>query len=388
MIKINQKQNCSGCSSCVNACPKHCIEMVEDNEGFLYPQVDVSKCIDCGLCERACPIINKVSTEHTPTAYACINKNENIRLQSSSGGVFTIIAENVINNGGVVFGAAFDDKFNLVHIYTNTILGISKFRGSKYLQSKIGDTYNQTKEFLGKGTKVLFSGTPCQISGLLSYIGRPDNNLICMDIICHGVPSPKVFRMYRTKLEKQHCATTRRITFKCKDSSWKNYSISLLFSNNKEYKKVVMQDIFMKGFLQNLYLRPSCYDCKSKSLNRLSDITIGDFWGIENIVPELDDDKGTSLILVNSDKGKTMFNQLRDKMILKQVNCDEAIKYNSSAIESVPINSKRDKFFKNLDSRSDDISELISKYTKISFFKRVYRKMGAILSKEKRKLLK
>lgn len=387
MIKINQKQYCSGCHSCVNACVKQCIAMVEDNEGFLYPQVDVTKCIDCGLCERVCPIINKICTENTPIDYACINKNESIRLQSSSGGVFTILAENTINSGGVVFGAGYDDQLKLVHSYTNTIQGLSEFRGSKYEQSKIGETYKQAKEFLEKDVHVLFSGTPCQIGGLVSYLGKEYDKLLCIDIVCHGVPSPKVFKKYKAQVEKRYGSKTRRIVFRCKDSGWKMYSISLSFDNNRSYKKEFTQDIFMRGFLENLYLRPSCYACGFKTLNRQSDITIADFWGIENILPKLNDDKGTSLVLVNSTKGKRLFEHLEDKMIAKKVDCDEAIKYNPSAVNSVKNNPKRDKFFKKFNSYSGDIDKLILKYTKISFGKRVYGKIRGILSKVKRKIV-
>ncbi|MHB9941098.1 (4Fe-4S)-binding protein [Clostridium sporogenes] len=388
MIKINKKRDCSGCHACANVCPTNCITMIEDKEGFLYPKVNSAKCINCGLCEKACPIINNKERVNDTTAYACINKDERIRFESSSGGVFTLLAESIINNGGVVFGAGFDDGLNLVHSYTDTIEGLSKFRGSKYLQSKIGETYKQAKECLEKGTKVLFSGTPCQISGIISYLGRDYDNLICIDIICHGVPSPKVFKMYRTELEKKHGATTGKIAFRRKNLGWKLFSVWISFNNNTEYKKDLTKDIFMKGFLSDLYLRPSCYDCKSKTLNRLSDITIADFWGIDNIAPEFDDDKGTSLVLINSDKGKTIFEKLQQKMIVKQVDCDEAIKYNSAAIKSVPINVKRDRFFQNLDLYSDDVSRLIIKFTKISLVKRVYRKIRVILSKVKRKIIK
>ena len=377
MIKITKKQDCSGCHACVNVCPVNCINMIDDKEGFLYPKINITKCINCGLCEKVCPIINKKERVNDIVAYACINNNEDIRNESSSGGIFTLLAESVINNGGVVFGAAFDKELNLVHSYTDNIEGISEFRGSKYLQSKIGTTYRQAKEFLEKGTEVLFSGTSCQISGLLSYLEKDYDNLICVDIICHGVPSPKVFKMYRSELEKKYGATTQRIAFRRKDYGWKLFSVSLLFNNDTEYIKDLTKDIYMRGFLQNLYLRPSCYDCKSKTLNRLSDITIADFWGIENIVPELDDDKGTSLVLVNSDKGEKIFQKLQDKMIIKQVDCDEAIKYNSAAIKSVNMNPKRDKFFRDLDSHYENISELIMKYTK----------MRNILSKIKRKMI-
>lgn len=387
MIKLNQKQDCSGCHACSNVCPVNCITMIEDNEGFLYPKVDDVECIKCGLCEKVCPTINNKERVNNTDAYACINNNEDIRNESSSGGIFTLLSERIINNGGIVFGAGFDENLDLVHSYTDKIEGLAKFRGSKYLQSKIAYTYQQAKEFLDKGIMVLFSGTPCQISGLVSYLRKEYDNLICVDIVCHGVPSPKVFKMYRTELEKKYGATTRKIAFRSKTHSWRQYSVSVSFNNNTEYRKEFIQDVFMRGFLQDLYLRPSCYNCKSKTLNRRSDLTIADFWGVENIVPEIDDDKGTSLVLVNSNNGKKIFEQLQNKMIVKKVNCDEAIKYNPSAIKSVSINPKRDKFFEEIDSHSCELSGLINKYTKISLAKKIYRKTRAVLARIKRTVL-
>lgn len=388
MIKITQKQDCSGCHACFNMCPINCITMIEDNEGFLYPKVDHVKCINCGLCEKVCPIINNKERVNNTEAYACINNNEDIRNESSSGGIFTLLSESIINNGGVVFGAGFDEELDLVHSYTDKIESLAKFRGSKYLQSKIGDTYKQAKEFLDKGIVVLFSGTPCQISGLVSYLRKEYDNLICVDIVCHGVPSPKVFKMYRTEIEKKYGVTTRKVAFRSKEHSWRQFSVSFIFNNNTTYNTNMNKNIFMRGFLQDLYLRPSCYDCKSKTLNRLSDLTIADFWGVENIVPEIDDDKGTSLVLVNSDKGEKIFEQLQDKMIFRKVDCEEAIKYNPPAIKSVNMNAKRDKFFYDLDSYSENISELMNKYTKIGFKEKMYKKIRLILSRIKRKLLK
>lgn len=386
MIKILDKSKCSGCHACLNICPKQCIDMQEDNEGFWYPQVDRDTCINCGLCEKVCPIINNKERVNDTEAYACINKDEKIRIKSSSGGIFTLLAESTINNDGVVFGAGFDEELNLVHSYTDNIEGLEKFRGSKYLQSRIGESYKKVKEFLEKDIKVLFSGTPCQISGLWSYLGKEYENLICIDIICHGVPSPKVFKLYRTELEKKYGSTTQRIAFRCKDYGWKLFSVLLSFNNNTEYRKDLNNDVYMKGFLQNLYLRPSCYDCKSKTLNKLSDITIADFWGIQNIKPELDDDKGISLVLINSNKGKKIFNKLYDKMIVKEVNYNEAIKYNISAVKSVDINPKSNKFFEKLDFYENNISKLITKYTKVSHIKRCYRKIRSVLSKTKRNI--
>jgi len=386
MINIIKKQDCCGCYACYNICPQKCISMLADDEGFWYPVVDIEECTDCGLCEKVCPILNKKIAENCPVAYACINKEDNIREQSSSGGVFTVIAERVIVNNGVVFGAGFDGGFNVIHRWTDRMDGLGNFRGSKYVQSCIGDTYNQVRDFLNQKRQVLFSGTPCQIAGLRSYLGKDYETLICLDIVCHGVPSPKVWQCYKLHIEEIYQAKAQRITFRRKNCSWKLYSLSFSFDNDKEYSQKLTEDIFMQGFLKNLYLRPSCYNCNFKTLNRQSDITLADFWGIENVLPSFDDDRGTSLVLVNSKKGAEIFSSVADKMNYKKVDIDQAILYNPSAIKSADYNSKRNRFFQEL-SGSADISQLIAKYTKISFSRKVYTKVRGLLSRIKRKIL-
>ena len=386
MINIIKKQNCCGCHACYNICPQKCISMQSDAEGFWYPLVDIEECTDCGLCEKVCPILNKKIVENYPVAYACINKDEKIRQQSSSGGVFTIIAEKVIANNGVVFGAGFDGEFNVVHSWTDRLDGLDNFRGSKYVQSCIGDTYKQAKDFLRQRLQVLFSGTPCQIAGLKLYLSEDYDGLICLDIVCHGVPSPKVWQRYKLYIEEIYQAKAQRIAFRRKNCSWKLYSLSFSLDNDKEYSQKLTEDIFMQGFLKNLYLRPSCYNCNFKTLNRQSDITLADFWGIENVLPSFDDDRGTSLVLANSKKGAEIFSSVADKMNYKKVDIDQAILYNPSAIKSVDYNPKRDKFFEDLPC-SADISQLIAKYTKVSFSRKVNMKVRGLLSRIKRKIL-
>ena len=377
MISIKNKKNCTGCYACSNICPQNCISMESDNEGFWYPKVDYDKCIKCGLCIKACPIINKIIVKNNePNAYACINNDEKIRLESSSGGVFTLIAEQIIDEGGVVFGAGFDDNFELIHSYSEKVEGITKFRGSKYVQSKIGDTYYKAKEFLKQGRKVLFTGTPCQIGGLKSYIGQNFDNLFCVDIVCHGVPSPKVFRRYTDYRESSAGSPTRRIAFRLKNEGWKLYSVSFLFNNDTEYRKVFNKDLYMKAFLKDVCLRPSCYACEFKTLYRQSDVTLADFWGIQNILPEMDDDKGTSLIFANSDKGQSMLENIKDKISYKKVDIKQAVKYNSAAVRSAGYNSKREQFFDDLDSIP--FNQLVRKYCSD--------KMGVVI-KRKVKLL-
>lgn len=386
MIKINDKRDCCGCHACYNICPQKCISMQPDAEGFWYPLVDIEECTDCGLCEKMCPILNKKIVENHPVAYACINKNDKIRQQSSSGGAFTVIVEKVIANNGVVFGAGFDGEFNVVHSWTDKLDGLSNFRGSEYVQSCIGDTYKEVLDFLKQGRQVVFSGTPCQIAGLRSYLGKDYEALICLDIICHGVPSPKVWQRYKLHMEEVYHAKAKRITFRRKNCGWKLYSVSFSFDNGTEYSQKFSDDIFMQGFLHNIYLRPSCYACSFKTLNRQSDITLADFWGIQSLLPGFDDDKGTSLVLVNTQKGAGIFSSVVDKISYEKVDINQAILYNTSAVKSVDYNPKRDQFFQEL-SGSVDISQLIAKYTKVSFLKKVYMKVRTLLSRIKKKIL-
>lgn len=360
MITINNKKDCMGCHACSNICPKQCIHMKSDIEGFWYPDVDYDKCIKCVLCIKVCPIINKTIVQNEPKAYACMNKSEPVRLESSSGGIFTLIAEQVIDNGGIVFGAGFNENFGVEHSYIETKEELDKFRGSKYVQSKIGDTYAQVKDFLKQERKVLFTGTPCQIGGLRSYLGQTYDNLFCIDIVCHGVPSPKLWKKYISYMENSTGSPTRRIAFRLKNEGWKRFSVSFLFNNDTEYRQTIDKDLYMKAFLKDVCLRPSCYACEFKTLHRESDITLADFWGIQNVLPEMDDGKGTSLIFVNSDNGQSILEEIKDDILYKEVDINQAVKYNSAAIKSVGYNPKRDSFFGELDNLPFNV--LVKKY--------------------------
>lgn len=385
MIELKEKKNCSGCHACANACPKNCISMVSDEEGFWYPQVDKSKCIDCGLCEKVCPIIHKwePDSSRTTTAMAAINLNEEIRLKSSSGGLFTLIAEKIINQNGVVFGAAFSDDFKSVqHICVDNIADLDKLRGSKYVQSKIGDTYKQAKDYLDSGRKVLFTGTPCQIGGLYSYLGKPYDNLFTQDIICHGVPSPMVWEKYVEEHERKTSSKANKVAFRNKKNGWKAYSVFIGFDNKKQYLKEHSADMYIRAFLSDICLRPSCSDCQFKGIKRQADITLADFWGIQNVMPKMDDDKGTSLVLVHSDKGRDLLDELSDNIKSRKVNTDIVEKYNPSVAKSVSVNDKREGFLK--DIYNEDFEMTVAKYTKLSVYKRARRFAGRV----KRKLFR
>ncbi|NFO34814.1 (4Fe-4S)-binding protein [Clostridium botulinum] len=382
MLDILKKEECSACYACSNICLRECITMMEDNEGFLYPEIDKDKCIDCGLCEKVCLIINKIDKDEKQiVSYACKNKDNETRNKSSSGGVFTLLCEYVISKNGVVFGAAFNNEFEVNHMYAKTLEQCEKFRGSKYVQSKIGNTYRQAKEFLEDGRIILFSGTQCQIKGLNLFLNKEYDNLITTDIICHGVPSPKVFNIYKESLIQKYNSCIKDIRFRDKAHGWKKFSYVTEFKNNKIYSKTLNDDIYMKGFLDNLYLRPSCYECKAKNFLSSSDISLADYWGVQNIHSEFDDDKGTSLVLVNSKKGQDIFNEISHNMNFIKTDLDYAISNNPCIVRPVKYNPKREKFFSELND--DNIEEIINKYTKVTFMQKVKRKAFGALRKVK-----
>jgi len=354
MIDLKDKTECCGCHACFNVCPTGAIKMQEDEKGFKYPVIDKSKCINCGLCEKVCPIKNNRKVENNPIAYACFNKDNDIRKKSSSGGIFTLLAYYIINAGGIVYGAAFDEDFNVKHIKVENIEDLEKLRGSKYVQSSIGETYKQAKENLNKGIKVLFTGTPCQIEGLKLYLQKDYDNLYTQDIICHGVPSPIVWKKYKEYRKKKDREEPLDISFRNKDNGWSHFN-TLFQYKNKQYKKTQYEDLFMNVFLQNISLRDSCYACSFKKYNRNSDITLADFWGINNIIPKMNDDKGTSLVVINSEKGKKIFEEISKNIEYKEIDLDNAIKYNSAMIKSVPENSNREKFFNDLEYDEFDV---------------------------------
>ena len=378
MIVIRKYSDCCGCTACLSICPQHCITMKEDKEGFLYPVVNQLQCIDCNLCQKVCPIQNQ-HKERTPlVVYAAKNKNEQIRLKSSSGGIFTLLAENVIEKGGVVFGARFDENWDVIHDCTETKEGLVAFRGSKYVQSRIGDCYLKVKRFLSEGRIVMFTGTPCQVSGLKKFLGKDYDNLLTVDVVCHGVPSPKVWRMYLKEIFAregkknsvllhpihERNAHVRGISFRDKSLGWKKYSFALILSKATavgEQNTVLLSSIFnenpfMKAFLFNLSLRPSCYACPAKSGKSESDVTIADFWGIEDVLPEFDDDKGVSLVMLMNQKGERWFNSLSTLSV--EVTYNDAWKANHCINQSVQKSPYRDFFFHQLNQKKDFLRAL------------------------------
>ena len=369
MIHINDKAKCSGCYACAAKCPKNCIKMVSDDEGFWYPQVDVSICIDCKLCEKTCPILSHepLAEDVNPIAYAAKNKNDSVRLRSSSGGIFFALASDVLAQGGVVFGAAFDADFNVVHKCIERIEDMPALQGSKYVQSRIGDTYRQAQAYLTEGKRVFFSGTPCQIEGLLAYLGKSYDNLITQDLICHGVPSPMVWQKYVAyRRSAANGAQVANVAFRNKKNGWARYSLQMDFENGIEYRATPDKDPMMQVFLKNLCLRPSCYDCGFKTISRKSDITLADYWGIKSIHPDMDDDKGASLVIIHSEKGRELFDRIREKLDCVETDLSVGIKNNTSMVRSSYLPKKRNAFLQ--DVTSENFPACQKKYCKKTFF--------------------
>ncbi len=383
MISFLNKEECCGCRACAASCPCDAITMKSDNEGFLYPVVDETVCVGCNKCVQSCPVINS-SEKNTekPSAYWAMNSDEKMRSESSSGGIFTVLAEKTINDGGIVFGAAMSDDCRSVrHISVDSIGDLYRLRGSKYVQSDIGDSYNRAKDYLDSGKKVLFSGTPCQIEGLLDFLGKDYENLICIDLICHGVPSPKVWEKYVQCVENSAKAHTQSVSFRSKRYGWHKYSVLFAFENKAEHINTLNDDLFMKTFLRDICLRPSCYSCKFKKLNRRSDITLADFWGVERLLPEIDDDKGVSLVIVHSAKGESFFRPVEHGLKSGETDLDSALRYNASMLNSVKPHKNRKLFFEKLDNT--EFPELVNKYASLSLYRRIRGKLGII----KRKIL-
>ena len=342
-----------------------------DQEGFWYPVVNEQECINCGLCEKTCPVLRSKKESKPFKTYAAKNKNEDIRLASSSGGIFTILAEETIKQGGVVFGAAFNKKWEVEHIYVENTTELEKLRGSKYVQSNIDNCYKEAEQFLKKGRKVLFSGTPCQIAALKLFLNKDYENLTTIDVVCHGTPSPKVWEMYlketTSKILKDipdkknqyvspigetYKSCIEAISFRSKITGWKKYSFLLKLNfpnydgkNTAVFAEDLHKNSFMQCFLANLCLRPSCYACPARGGKSDSDITLADLWGAEQITPHMDDDKGISLLLIKNKKIEIPCCELHE------IAYNDALIYNQSIEKDVAIPSKRKSFFKKLNKK-------------------------------------
>ena len=375
MISLKDKHDCCGCTACAERCPQKCITMQYDTEGFIYPIVKESNCIHCNLCDTVCPVINQSEPELPIKVFAAKNKDNNVLLNSSSGGVFTSMAEYIIGKGGVVFGACFDEQWNVVLKHTETLAGLEAFRGSKYVQCDVGNCYIEAECFLKNGRLVLFTGTPCQIAGLKKFLRKEYENLYTVDIICHGAPSPGIWKDYVKKIPAKLAAGKNTvfsslkympvitgINFRDKTDGWKKYGFSAEgIADHREAKNSVFppkgyvfreyhqDNVYLRGFLHNLYLRPSCHRCPARKGKSGADIQLGDYWGVIRRTPEFYDSMGVSLALIYSEKGVELFNKL--DLLSCQVSYNDVMDCNMNVEIDEAEPSNRRMFFKDYERK-------------------------------------
>lgn len=367
-IKILNKRACTGCCACKNVCPKRCVTMESDNEGFWYPKVDMSLCNKCGLCSNICPLLKEkvASIEELtpPQVFAAWNKDHRVRLDSTSGGIFSALADKMFDAEGFVAGAIYKEDHRVSHIVTNDRLMLDGIRSSKYLQSYTGELFNKIKNLLEDGQKVLICATPCQIAGLYAVLGRNYEKLISCDFLCIGVGSPKVFLKYMAMLEQRYRSIATKIKFKNKTFGWHRFATRIDFANGETYIQDRYHDPYMRSLLNAYIVRPCCYECRFKRVPRLADITLADFWGIEKIRPELDNDCGTSAVIVNSEKGKNYLHSVAQTIICHELSIDDVAAENSALNQSIQCSSDREVFFSLLDSKP--FNELANLYFPVS----------------------
>ena len=364
MINLANISKCSGCAACEQICVAGAIEMKESKEGFLFPELNSEKCISCKKCEKVCPVVNPLSCTKPEKFFAARAKDEAVVLTSSSGGIFGTLAKNVLSRSGVVFGAGYDENLRLVHKSAGAEEELLSLMGSKYIQSDVCDAYKKAKSELESGRQVLFAGTPCQIAGLKKFLCKEYDNLILVDFICHGVPSPKLFSKYLEFMSKDK--EIKSVRFRDKTENKKTgHQISITYKDESVYRKPVTEDHYMRAFIENISLRESCYNCSFKNFNSGSDITIGDFWGLEKTDSPLKDKDGVSLVILNTAKGETVFESVKDNTDTDLRCMEEAVRDNKSMITSTRRNPLRNKYLKAMNKTS--IDKLNKKYCGNSF---------------------
>lgn len=348
-MELAELNECTGCWACASACPKGCISMEPDSEGFLRPRIDADACVECGLCRRACPVLTPPAVPQSiPKAYGAVCTDETVRQYSTSGGVFTLLCRWVFARGGTVFGAAYDGDFVVKHCRVDREEELPRLRGAKYAQSSLEDIFPQVKALLEQGKYVLFSGTPCQAGGLRAYLGKEWDRLVLVDVICHGVPSPAVWEHYIQYRSQTDAGGARpaAINLRSKETGWPEYSVRFDYENGAHYMVKNSVDPFLRAFVGDFCLRPSCYECRFKGLSRCSDFTLGDYWGVWNQMPEFHDGKGVSLVLVHSAKARQIWEEISQALRCREAEPDAAVRENPSAVSSSPRPQNRERFMK------------------------------------------
>lgn len=363
MPTLAKASACTGCSACANICPHGAISIGPDKSGFLMPTVDESKCVECKLCEKACPIVNDTNLKHPEVKEVYAFWDNRTRTESSSGGAFSAIARWVMEQGGVVFGAAWQEGFNCRHISCDNVEGLSALRGSKYLQSEIGKTFAEAKKALTEGKYVLFTGTPCQIAGLRSFLRKPYDKLLTVDIVCHGTPSNELFKNYINKLKKEYPKYAQADGFEFRNLRCWGYAPSLKIRNKFSKELTGVPNLYMAAFKRSATARESCYDCQFNGLSRVGDITIADFWGLGALGTPFKHDvsKGVSLVLLNSEKGREVFSELKDCFVEKR-EVQEAVKLNHNLVGSSRRPADREEIIEAFNNPNLSLSEIDSRF--------------------------
>ena len=370
MIDKVSVQECAICGACINACPVDAISLDKVHLDFRYPQIKEDICIHCNRCEKACPILGNKGKpdEGYPVAFAAKSENDPMRMRSSSGGAFYELADQMLRDGGYVCGAVFDDEFHVKHILSNAKEDILRMMGSKYAQSDVGYCYREVKDVLEKGCKVLFSGCPCQVAGLRTFLGKEYPNLLLVELICHGIPSDHMLQTYIGMQERKYGAKLKRMEFRNKAKGWHNSAVRMEFEDHRIYSIPYTADAYTIGFLRNITLKSSCYNCHFRNFMTGNDIILGDFWGAEVELPE-DDNKGISAILVNSGKGMDTLD--RCNLALTQTDVETVIKYNRNLLCSAAPSPQRSSFYASADTNG--FEEAIRRYLEESTIQKLKR---------------
>lgn len=386
MIEISDKTECCGCGGCFQKCPVHCISMQADEEGFLYPIADKDRCINCKACERTCPIINKKEQKSLGEIYGLANTDQSIRMESASGGSFSLLASYVFSQNGIVYGAAYDSDMHVNIIGIEDIRLLPELIGSKYVQSNTNSVFKEVKGHLNNGRTVLYSGTPCQTAGLVNFLGKSYGNLITFDFACHGVPSPKVFNKYIDSLERKYGEKIVDYKFRTKEHGYDEKSCDYARIEFEDGKRIYAcesgkEEMFMtKAFFSEISSRPSCSKCAFKGLEHVTDFTAFDCWHTKQLCPELNDNKGVTSLIIHTAKGKDIFEAIKGNASFIRLDLKQAVYLDGiSLVHSIPQNPKRIDFFRDLDKK--DIGSLYSEYLEDKGLKKVKALIKKILNK-------
>lgn len=370
----NIGDSCTGCTACKNVCKFNAISMIVSEDGFYYPSVDRDKCKNCGRCVEVCPERSIPTTEDfSIQSYALKHKSNDVRSKSTSGGLFTALSDYVLDNGGIIYGAAFKENFSVKHIRVTNSVEREFICGVKYVQSDLSDIFRYVKNDLINDKLVLFTGTPCQIAGLKNFLMKDYENLYLADLVCYGIPSPIIFADYIQFIRNYYKTDISKYLFRDKKKSWRYGKTKIILKNGTKILAEI-QEIFDRLFWSRNILRRSCYSCGYANLNRISDITMGDCWGIEKINPQFDDDFGVSLCLVNSPKGKFLFNQIKKTTIVECIESREWIQPRLSSSTALP--ATREIFWQ--EYRCKGFDYIAHKYTNFNYWKIINRRVREV----------